>query len=126
MGFKFTDAEFDAFIKARPQLFLATKAARKDEKGQAAMPGTPAVARRFNPKVAKLTDPVVRKPLVAVLKNSAHSFKHLRASGFDYPDEDFTALIAAAPKEFSATRIIRRDEKGQRIIPGWPAIKLRK
>ncbi len=122
MGYHLSDAEFDAFIKARPQLFVATRAARKTSEKKPTLPGSPAVALHFSPAVAKITEPAVRVQLLRVLKESAHSFKHLRAVGFDYPDEDFAALIAADAKHFRSVRIVRRDEAGKRIIPGWPAI----
>jgi hypothetical protein len=122
MGYHLSDAEFEAFIKARPQLFVAMRAARRGDEKKPTLPGSPAVGLHFSSAIAKITDPIVRVQLLRVLKQSAHSFKHLRAIGFDYPDEDFAALLVADPKHFRSARIIRRDENGKRIIPGWPAI----
>ncbi len=124
LGFHFTDAEFDAFIKAHPTAFSASRAARSQKSGPSALPGTPALRVNLNPAIAKITEPAVRTRVIASLKTSGHSFKYLRTIGFDYPDADFGALVAANPKIFRANRIIRRDETGKRIIPGWPGLAL--
>lgn len=63
-------------------------------------------------------------PLVRALFTSPHSFKALRERGFKQSDAEFEKIIADHPGLFGSTRIVRRDEKGQRIIPGWPAISL--
>jgi hypothetical protein len=122
LGFDFTDAEFDAFIKAHSTAFLMVRVIRHDESGKRILPGWPAAMLNFNPAVAKITDPAVRAQLSGALRSSGHSFKYLRAIGYNYPDEDFAALVAEYPKQFRATRVIRRDENGKRIIPGWPAL----
>lgn len=62
--------------------------------------------------------------LVRALAQSPHSFKALRERGFTQSDAEFERIIATHRGLFHSTRIIRRDEKGQRIIPGWPAIDL--
>jgi hypothetical protein len=63
--------------------------------------------------------------LVRALSTSAHSFKALRQRGFNQSDAEFEKVIADHPALFRSARIIRRDESGQRVIPGWPAISLR-
>jgi hypothetical protein len=63
--------------------------------------------------------------LVRALSLSPHSFKALRERGFTQSDSEFEKIIADHPGLFRSTRIIRRDENGKRIIPGWPAIALR-
>jgi Chitobiase/beta-hexosaminidase C-terminal domain len=63
--------------------------------------------------------------LVRALSPSPHSFKALRERGFKQSDTEFEKIIADHPALFRSTRIVRRDEHGRRIIPGWPAIALR-
>ena len=62
--------------------------------------------------------------LVGELKHSARSFDYLRQNGFSHTDEEFERMIAENPNILRSTRIIRRDESGNRIIPGWPAVAL--
>jgi hypothetical protein len=62
--------------------------------------------------------------LVRILQRSPHSFRYLRTVGFHFSDEQFTKLITPHPALFRATLIVRRDDKGQRIIPGWPGVAL--
>ena len=63
--------------------------------------------------------------LVRALAWSGHSFKALRERGFKQSDAEFEKIIADHPGLFRSTRIIRRDEQGRRLIPGWPAITLK-
>ena len=83
------------------------------------------------PNVARLAAAYGVKPgselerLVRALAGSGHSFKALRERGFKQSDAEFEKIIAAHPGLFRSTRIIRRDEQGRRVIPGWPAIALK-
>lgn len=56
---------------------------------------------------------------------SGHSYRALRLRGFKETDEEFAALVATHSDLFRETRIIRRDEEGRRVIPGWPGVALR-
>lgn len=62
--------------------------------------------------------------LVRELHYSSRSFRHLRTIGFAHSDEEFARLVAAHPTLFKSVRIVRRDERGQRVIPGWPGAGL--
>ena len=62
--------------------------------------------------------------LVRELQHSARSFRYLRTIGFAHSDDEFALLVAAQPALFKTVRIVRRDERGQRVIPGWPGTAL--
>ncbi len=62
--------------------------------------------------------------LVEALHESSRSFNFLREHGFDHSDEAFEKMIADNPTVLRSVRIIRRDENGQRVIPGWPGVGL--
>ncbi len=62
--------------------------------------------------------------LVRELQRSARSFRYLRTIGFNQSDAELERLITEHPALFKAVRIIRRDEQGQRVIPGWPGLAL--
>ncbi len=124
MGFQYSDAQFDAFLKAHPKTFVAIRSAREEKGAQRALPGAQSIRVNLNPSVAKIADLEAVERIRYALRGSGHSFRHLRAIGLEYSDEDFAVLIAANPKIFRSARIIRRDETGTRIIPGWPAIAM--
>lgn len=62
--------------------------------------------------------------LIAELQRSSRSFVYLRSQGFNLSDGEFEKLIASNNKVLRSTRIVRRDEKGTRQIPGWPGVAL--
>lgn len=62
--------------------------------------------------------------LVRELQRSARSFRYLRTLGFAHSDEDFAEVVAAHPALFKSVRIVRRDEHGQRVTPGWSGVAL--
>lgn len=64
--------------------------------------------------------------LVSELQRSPRSFKYLRTRGFAHSDEDFANLLSANQGLLRSVRIVRRDDKGQRVIPGWPGVALQK
>lgn len=85
-----------------------------------------------NPEPAKKgsDSPVEKKKiiltrLVTELQRSARSFVYLRSNGFTETDAEFEKLIAQNSAMFKSARIIRRDEQGNRQIPGWPGIALK-
>ncbi len=125
LGFAFSDAEFDAFLKKHAGLFLSTRNARPGDAARPIVPGSGSLMLNLSPSVAKITEPYVQALLVKTLKISARSYKYLRTIGYNYPDADFEGLIKANAELFRYTRIVRRDESGTRIIPGWPAIALK-
>jgi hypothetical protein len=63
--------------------------------------------------------------LVQELRRSPRSFKYLRTIGFNHTDAEFEKIVAKHEDIFSRTRIIRRDEQGNRIIPGWSGVRLK-
>ena len=63
--------------------------------------------------------------LIPELQRSSRSFIYLRSIGFTQTDEEFDRLIATNNRVFKQTRIVRRDEEGNRKIPGWPGIALK-
>ncbi len=63
--------------------------------------------------------------LLTELQRSPRSFIYLRSIGFTETDQQFEKLIAENSAIFNSTRIIRRDEQGNRQIPGWPGISLK-
>jgi hypothetical protein len=62
--------------------------------------------------------------LLTELQRSPRSFIYLRSIGFTQSDHEFEKLIAENDAIFQRTRIVRRDEKGERQTPGWPGISL--
>lgn len=64
--------------------------------------------------------------LIAELQRSPRSFKYLRTRGFSHSDQEFENLLSAHGELLTSVRIVRRDEKGQRVVPGWPGVALRK
>lgn len=119
--------------ESRAYVELVTTDARTGEKktGAAAKP-IPPLGKGHAAALAKAqarSAPVVAgdlERLVQELQRSPRSFRYLRTIKFRYSDADFTKLIAPHPDLFRSTRIVRRDENGQRIIPGWPGIALAK
>lgn len=84
------------------------------------------------PEPAKKGDPsaveknkIFLNRLLTELQRSPRSFIYLRSIGFTETDQQFEKLITENRAIFSPTRIIRRDEQGNRQIPGWPGISLR-
>ncbi len=67
---------------------------------------------------------VLLNRLVTRLQHSARSFIYLRSVGFTESDEEFERLISTNNAIFRRVRIVRRDEQGNRQIPGWPGIAL--
>ncbi|MEO6786004.1 MAG: hypothetical protein ABI318_07715 [Chthoniobacteraceae bacterium] len=70
-------------------------------------------------------DKALLNRLVTELQRSPRSFIYLRSIGFTETDEEFDRLIATNNRMFKQTRIVRRDEQGNRKIPGWPGITLK-
>lgn len=60
------------------------------------------------------------------ITRSPRSFRYLRTIGFNHSDEEFQMIVTRNSGIFDSTRIVRRDESGKRIIPGWPGVKLKK
>jgi trimethylamine:corrinoid methyltransferase-like protein len=69
----------------------------------------------------------VQMILGRALRSSAHSYEWIRSNTpLNYSDEEFEALFTKKPETFESVRIVRRDENGERIIPGKPGIRLRR
>ena len=69
-------------------------------------------------------DKTLLNRLLKELKSSPRSFIYLRSVGFTQNDEEFERLIVTNSSMFKRTRIVRREENGNRLIPGWPGITL--
>ena len=69
-------------------------------------------------------DKVLLNRLVSELKISPRSLVYLRSKGFTQSDTEFEQIIAKNNKVFQQTRIVRRDDKGVRQLPGWLGIAL--
>ncbi len=67
---------------------------------------------------------VLLNRLLSELQRSSRSFIYLRSVGFTQTDKEFEQLIATNDAIFRRTRIVRRDEQGNRQIPGWPGVSL--
>jgi len=99
--------------------------------------GSPTAVRAANEKPAALPEGIARLKVkysvtagsatdrvVQVIAGSPHSFRALRERGLSQTDAEFAQVIAANPGLFKSVRIVRRDEQGRRVIPGWPGIDL--
>ena len=126
------DADGNTFGEATP--VVRVRVVPPDQLAESPANGAPARAKvqdALPPNVARLAAANGVKPgsdlegLVRALAGSGHSFKALRERGFKQTDAEFEKIIAAHPGLFRSTRIIRRDDQGRRVIPGWPAIALK-
>jgi hypothetical protein len=89
-----------------------------------AKPGAlPEAVVRLKAKYGVTAGSVVDR-VVQMIAASPHSFRALRELGLTQTDEEFEQLIASNPGLFRNTRIVRRDEQGRRVIPGWPGLAL--
>ena len=60
------------------------------------------------------------------LRGSAHSYDWIRSNTpLNYADSEFDKVISDNPDVFEYVRVIQRDEKGDRIVPGKPGIRLK-
>ena len=65
--------------------------------------------------------------LASLLRRSSRSYDFLRnVAGFSSTDDEFHEIVSQYPDLFQSTRIIKRDEHGERVIPGRPGIQLKK
>lgn len=65
--------------------------------------------------------------LTTVLQHSPHSFNHIReTTGLQLSDAEFEGLIRRYSQLFESVRIVKRGPKGERGVPGWPGIRLRR
>ncbi len=76
------------------------------------------------PNPAKEDEKAVMNRLISELKRSPRSYSYLRSIGFTQTDGQFDVLVTSNSRIFKPTRIVRRDEKGNRQIPGWPGVML--
>ncbi len=123
-------ADFERETKpSSPSLATAVTGGAKGEAARPAPTPVPlpkSVAAAFaqakstlNPAAGRDLDRLVRE-----LQRSARSFRYLHTIGFDQSDAEFERLITEHPALFKSVRIVRRDEHGQRVIPGWPGLAL--
>ncbi|MDR3635280.1 MAG: hypothetical protein P4L84_15860 [Isosphaeraceae bacterium] len=63
--------------------------------------------------------------LAEIIKHSAHSFRVIREqSSLKLNDAQFTALIREFPDRFASVRFAKKDDHGNRIMPGRAGVKL--
>ena len=86
-------------------------------------PATESASKQTNDEIGK--NKALLNRLITELQRSSRSFIYLRSVGFTQTDEEFDTLIASNNRVFKQTRIVRRDEHGNRKIPGWPGIALK-
>ena len=73
---------------------------------------------------ARVPERELLRHLRRVAYRGSRSFDWLRKKGgIPLTDDQFQRLIHQYPDQFRACTIIRRDEKGQRVIPGLPGLK---
>jgi len=64
--------------------------------------------------------------LKSIVERSPHSYQWIRQNtSLRLLDGEFDKLIAEHPSIFERATIIRRDEQGKRLEPGWPGVKLK-
>ncbi len=65
--------------------------------------------------------------LIAYLKKGCHSFNWLRGKTkfANFTDERFEHIIKANPTWFKRINIIRHDDRGKKLFPNNPGMKLR-
>jgi hypothetical protein len=108
---------------------LVSQDDRKPDSGairpiESADPASHATAPDKSSRDGMENEKVLLNRLITKLQRSSRSFIYLRSVGFTESDQEFEWLISTNNKIFRATRIVRRDEQGQRQIPGWPGIAL--
>jgi hypothetical protein len=63
--------------------------------------------------------------LAEIVKNAPHSFQVIRAqSSLKLTDDEFSALIRTNPNRFESVRFAKKDDHGDRILPGRPGVRL--
>jgi hypothetical protein len=64
--------------------------------------------------------------MAAAVERKPHSFHYIRrATGLTVSDEEFTALVESDRGRFKLVHFRKQDDKGQRIHPGRPGVRLR-
>ena len=113
------ERETKASVEREPAAGGKSAAARTGPLPKTVAAALAAARAQSEPAAAADLDRLARE-----LQRSARSFRYLRTIGFTQSDEEFARLVAARPAIFKPVRIVRRDERGQRIIPGWPGAAL--
>jgi hypothetical protein len=63
--------------------------------------------------------------LAEIVRHAPHSFQVIRAQGgLKLTDAQFSFLIQDNPDRFAAVRFAKKDDHGDRIMPGRPGVKL--
>ena len=95
-------------------------------KAPASEPAKPQTAEKNKPAPFALgNDKKELGRLIGTLQRSPRSFVYLRSIGYTETDQEFEQIIAVNSAIFRPTRIVRQDEQGKRVIPGWPGITLK-
>lgn len=63
--------------------------------------------------------------LAEIVKDAPHSFQVIRAkSTLKLTDVQFASLIRENPERFKRVAFAKKNEQGERILPGRPGVKL--
>ena len=63
--------------------------------------------------------------LAEIIKHAPHSFRAIREqSTLKLNDAEFAALIREHPERFASVRFAKKDDHGDRIMPGRAGVKL--
>ncbi len=61
------------------------------------------------------------------LRNSAHSYEWIRDhTPLEHEDAEFAAIVAQYPEILESVNVIQHDNRGNRVIPGKPGIRLKR
>jgi hypothetical protein len=63
--------------------------------------------------------------IAAAVEHKPHSFDHIRkTTGLELTDEQFVAMIEKNRGRFKLVHFVKRDQRGERILPGRPGVRL--
>lgn len=63
--------------------------------------------------------------LAQIVKHRPHSFRAIREqSTLKLTDEQFTLLVSENPNRFKIVRFANKNDRGERIMPSRPGVKL--
>jgi hypothetical protein len=65
--------------------------------------------------------------MASAIQQRPHSFQFIReATGLKLTDQQFTAMAKSDQARFKLVRFMKRNDEGERILPGRPGVGLRK
>jgi len=64
--------------------------------------------------------------MASVIEQKPHSFQFIREStGLKLTDQEFMAIAKSDPTRFKLVRFLKRNDEGERVLPGRPGVALR-